>query len=239
VKAYKYILLLFVAALGSRITLAQNYVSDMEKISEKYKQGSISFRVKYSFYPYDSLNKIADSMNASCNMSNGEYYYKITSGNNTYEYVRNDNYYFVVDYSNKAIAVRRSSEAAQQVWDVKRMDSIMHSPSVKVTYKDAGNNQGEYDMKLVEGTWSHIKLVFDKATYALVRITMYSQQRGKMFGQNYSKPRIVIHYSNYSMVANDQNIFSESKYFNAMADNVTLAEGYKNYRLLNYLKKAY
>src|SRR4029077_18027419 len=84
--------------LGVLITLAvsghsQDYVQDMKKICVAFKSEELSYHVKYLFYPYDSVKKATDSMNISCNMSGQEYYYKVISGGNSYEYYRNNKYF--------------------------------------------------------------------------------------------------------------------------------------------------
>ena len=225
--------LLHIAARG----YSQNYSQDMEKIMNAYKHGSVSFHMKYRFYPYDSIRKVTDSMNAFCSMSGVAYYYKIESGKKEYEYVRNSDYYFVVDHSLHAIAVKKGTDAKGQAWDISKIDSLMHSRFSKVTYKDAGKNEGEYEVNLIEGTWNRFKIVFDKSSSRIVRIYMYSSMKGKMFGQSYSNPMISIYYSEYSGKALDKSIFSESKFFTVASNTITPAEDYKKYKVLNYLKK--
>jgi len=217
---------------------AQNYVQDMGRIEQKFKEGDLSFKVKYLFYPYDSLKKVSDSMNAVCSQSNGEYYYKIATDGKEYEYLKNSKYFFVVDHAEKGIAIRKSSEAQQQAWDISRIDSIIRSPSVKVNYKSLGNSEAEYEVKLSEGVWTTIKLIFNTTTFRIDKLYMYSTRKGKMLGQNYSNPRIGIVYSDYSNGRVDKTIFNESRFFTETTEGgVTLNELYKKYKVLNYLQK--
>ena len=233
----RYILVLVALLIPSIYGSCQNYSQDMEKIMNTYKRGNISFHVKYRFYPYDSIHRATDSMNASCSMSGQASYYKIVSGGKVFEYVRNSYYYFVIDYTQQAIAVKKNSAAIGQAWDISKIDSLMHSRFSHVTYKNAGKNEGEYDVDVTNGPWNKFKIVFNKSNFSIVKISMYSSSKGKMAGQSYSKPMISISYTDYTESLTDKDIFSESKFFTVAGDNITLMEGYKKFKVLNYLKK--
>jgi hypothetical protein len=226
-----------IAVCGSISLYAQNYSLDMSKIKAKYNSGDISFHVKYLFYPFDSIKKATDSMNIQCNMSGNEYYYKINAGVGSYEYLKNSRFYFVIDHSEKAIAVKKSSEAHQQLWDINKIDSIMHSPSVKVKYKDLGKNEAEYEVTLESGPWNRFKIVFNRTTYILEKMYMYSPGTGKMYGEDYKKPMIGIYYSNYSTAQFSKDIFNEGKFFSDTQSAIVLTDSYKKYKLLDYVYK--
>lgn len=216
---------------------SQDYVGDMKKITERFTKGDISFREKYCFYPSDSIKKVADSINIYCCLSGQNYYYKITSGGKSFEYYKNSKYYFVVDHSESAIAVKKSPEAQQQMWDISKVDSLIHSQGVKITYKDLESNKGEYDIAISGKLWNRLKLVFNKSDYSLEKMYVYSSSKGKMYGTTYNKPMIVIYYSGYSEKQLDKSIFSESKYFYDTKDAIVLGDSYKKYTLLDYVYK--
>ena len=232
--SFKLMLALFIAPIFG---YSQNYAQDMEKILNKYNHGDISFQMKYRFYPYDSISKASDSMNASCTLTKGGYYYKVVSGTKTYEYVRNSSYYFVIDHVQKVIAIKKATEAKGQLWDMSKIDSMMHSNYAKVVYKEAGKDEGEYDVKLTEGTWDRFQVVFNKSTYAIVKVNMHATSRGKMVGQSYRNPMIGISYSSYMDKVADKSIFSESRFFTVNGDNVVPTQEYNKYKVLNNLKK--
>ncbi|HTA81452.1 MAG TPA: hypothetical protein VK783_00830 [Bacteroidia bacterium] len=210
----------------------------MEKVEKKYKQEEISFHVKYLFYPYDSLKKVTDSMQAACSLSHGQYYYKVINGGKEYEYVRNTKYFCIVDHVEKVIAVKKSSESGSQLWDINKMDSIIHSPFMKISYKEIGNNEGEYDMKLTEGVWTNISLVFNKTNYTIISMSMSSTRKGNMYGQNFNHPKISMVYTKYNTATIDESLFNDAKFFSESTAGVTtLTEMYKKYKLLNYLQK--
>jgi hypothetical protein len=214
----------------------QNYGEDMKKVMGKFSTGDISYHMKYCFYPYDSVKRITDSMSTDCYQSGQNYYYKIHSGKKEFEYYRNDRYFFVVDHSESAIAVKKNTEAQQQMWDMKRIDSLMHAPGVKVTYKTSGND-GEYDIAIKGGTWNKYRIIFNKSDYTLEKIYMNSSSSGKLSGTNYKKPMIVMYFSGYSEKQIDKSVFSESKVFSDTNDAIVLNDNYKKYKLLDYIYK--
>lgn len=217
--------------------LGQNYTEDMKKIMGAFKNGEISFHMKYCFYPYDSLTMISDSMSAYCCMSRQDYYCKISTSGTAYEYFKNSKYYFIVDHSIPAIAVDKSTHSPHQMWDISKVDSIVHTPGVKVSYKDVGRNEGEYTLTMSGTTWNKLKLTFNKSSYILEKMFMYSSSKGKMLGTDYSKPRIGIFYSNYSYKQVDENTFTEDKFFYDTPNAIVLTDTYKKYKLLDYIHK--
>ena len=216
---------------------SQNYAEDMKRVTEKFQTGDISYHVKYLFYPYDSVKKISDSVSIYSCMSGHDYYSKITSGNKSYEYCRNSKYFFMVDHVESAIAVKKSSDAQQQMWDISKVDSMINIPGVKISYKNLGNSEGEYDIVMKDKMWNRIKMVFSKSDYTLEKISMYSSSKGKMFGASYNKPMIIMYYSGYSNKKLDKNNFGETKFFYETKDGLVLNEAYKKYKLLDYVFK--
>lgn len=213
----------------------QDYMKDMQKIREHYKSGDITFKMKYCFYPYDSIHTAVDSVRAQCYINGNDYYYKISTNAGTYEYYRNNRYYFVIDHFNKAIAVKKSSDAQMQNWDLSRLDSIVKSPMVKISYKDAGNNKGEYDMQTGNTAWDKCRIIYNKSSYVVEEMDMYSTQKGEMEGQKYDHPVISIYYTGYSYQAFNKSIFSERDYFTDTKSNIVLNSTYGKYRLLDYI----
>lgn len=227
--------LLFIL-IGSSSLRGQNYGDDIKKITAAFQKADISFHAKYCFYPFDSLKTITDSMDILCCMSGKDYYCKITSGEASYEYCKNSKYYFVIDHPNSAIAVKQSSDISQkQMWDISKVDSLVHSPGVKISYHDVGRKRGEYDIITKGSAWNKVKLIYDKSTYLLEQMCMYSSSKGSMFGTTYNKPMIEIYYSRYSSKQLDKNIFSERKFFYDTKDSLVLREPYKKYKLLDYI----
>jgi len=234
----KIAVLVWILCLSGKCLLAQNYAQDMDKIEQKCKQGDFSFHVKYLFYPYDSLHKASDSMNAFCSQSNGQYYCKISASNKEYEYVKNSKFFFVVDHAEKAIAVKKNTDAQQQMWDISHIDSVVKTTSIKITYKDIGHNEGEYSINLKKGVWTGIRLIFNKSTYTVDKMYMTSKRKGKMYGREYKNPEIAVFYSNYSIAPAVKSVFQESTFFSETTSGVlTLSDSYKSYKLLNYLQK--
>jgi hypothetical protein len=223
--------LIFLSVFG----YSQDYAQDMKRICDTFKSESLSYHVKYFFYPYDSVKKATDSMNINCNMSGQEYYYKVMSGGNSYEYYRNNKYFFVVDHTELAIAVRKNTQAQQQLWDMDKLDSLIHLPTVKITYKDAGSSEGMYVIKLSEGSWNKISIVFNKTTFRVSSIHLYSKNKGKMYGDEYKRPVIAIFYSDYTKTTLGKDFFSESRYFHDDNNGIVLADSYKKYKLLDYV----
>jgi len=234
---YKFLFCGFILLGNSCYMSGQNYSEDMKKIIGAFKNGNISFYMKYRFYPYDSLNTISDSMNAYCCMSGQNYYCKITSSGASYEYFKNTKYYFIVDHSLSAIAVDKSTSSPKQLWDISKVDSMMHTPGVKVFYKDIGKNEGEYTIVMKNANWDKLKLTFNKSNYLLEKMFMYSSSRGKMLGTDYSRPRIGIFYSAYSNRQVDNTIFNEDKFFYNTSNAIVLTDTYKKYKLLDYVHK--
>jgi hypothetical protein len=216
---------------------SQNYAEDMKKITEKFKNGDITYNVKYCFYPFDSLKKVADSMNATCSMSGNDYYCKIATNGKTVEYCKNSRYYLVVDHSEMAIAVKKSSDAQQQMWDITKVDSLVHSPGIKISYKALGNNEGEYDLTMKGRQWDRLKLVFNSLNYTIENIYMYSSSKGKMYGTEYKNPMIGMYYTGYSEKQLNKSVFSESRFISNEKDGIALSDTYKKYKLLDYVYK--
>jgi len=176
-------------------------------------------------------------MNAYCCMSGQDYYCKITAGGRVFEHCRNDKYYFVVDHLESAIAVKKSTDAQKQVWDISKIDSLIHLPGVKIAFKDIGNGEGEYEITMKDIQWNRLKLVFHKSDFTLEKVNMYSSAKGKMYGASYSKPMIAMYYSGYSEKQVDKSFFDESKFFYEGKEGLVLSDAYKKYKLLDYIYK--
>jgi hypothetical protein len=229
------LLLLTASLLLPLCGFSQNYAEDMGKITEKFKAGDLNFHVNYLFYPYDSSRKAIDTMKVNCFVSGGEYYYKINSGVNQYEYYCNNKYFYIIDHSQMAIAVKKNTAAGQQVWDMSRIDSLIHQPDIKISYKDAGNNEGEYDIKVANASWNSISIIFNKSTYRVSMMRISSDSKGKMYGEAYNKPVIKVYYTDYSGKPFDKSIFNESRYFNDSGKAMVLNDTYKKYKVLDYV----
>jgi hypothetical protein len=235
---YIYFVVFCFAGLLAPSIRAQNYAQDMDKIRESYKNSPRSFNLKYVYYPYDSINKITDSMHGSCIIDGSSYYYKVSSGMNSYEYIRNAKYYLVIDHPNKAVAVNSSSKARQDLWNMERVDSLLKNPAIKVSYKSLGKSKGQYDVSYKEeAAWKRIRIVFDKTNYTLSEVWLYSEAKGKIQGTTYNKPKIGIFYSGSKSTVPDKNIFSEKKFIEDNGKEIVLTAEYKKYRLLNYMNQ--
>ncbi len=214
----------------------QDYVHDMLKIREAYRNYH-SFKMKFIYCPYDSLSLVTDSMRARCYMTDNEYYYKINGSGHEYEYIKNSQHYIVIDHANKVVAIDKSSRARQEMWDIKKVDTLLASTAMRVKYKDLSNEEGEYDLTYGKGTWNRLKVVFNKTSYTLTSIIMYSPEKGKMSGQPFNKPRVGIYYSDYSKGRPDDNWFSDLKYVTSTGNKILPGEAYKGYKVLDYLNK--
>ena len=232
------ILFCFSAMLASNAN-AQNYIHDIEKIREGLKNSCRTFDMKYIYYPYDSVNKATDSMHGICTVSGNSYYYKISSGNNTYEYIKNEKYCIVIDNPNKAIAVKSSSSVRQDLWSVDGIDSLLKKPGVKLTYKSLNKREGQYVVSYANATpWNKIRIVFDKETYSLSKIWLSSDAKGKLLGEPYNRPKLGIYYAQRKGYIPDESVFSEKRCIENNGNEIELTEKYKKYRLLNYLNQS-
>jgi hypothetical protein len=240
-KSKKYIrfVLFCFAGLITSFVKAQDYTQDMQKIRESYKNSSGSFNMKYSYYPYDSINKATDSMHGTCTISGNLYYYNVSSGENSFEYIKNEKYYLVIDHPNKAIAIKYSSNKGENLWSIDKVDSLLNKPGIKVTYKSLGKEKGQYEVSCTkESTWNKLRIVFNKTNYTLREVWLYSDGKGKIQGEPYNKPRIGIFYSVFKGNIPDKNIFSEKRFVEDNGKGIVLTGEYKKYRLLNYLSQA-
>jgi hypothetical protein len=228
--------ILILTLLGKALC-AQEYAEDMKKITDGFKKGDISFHIKYLFFPYDSVKKSADSITISCSMSGQDYYCKIISGTRLLEYGRNSKYYFMADHAESAIAVKKSTDVQKQAWDISKIDSLMHVPGVKVSYKNISSNEGQYEISMVGKMWSRCKLTFSKTDYRIEKVCMYSDSKGRMLGSSYVRPIMVMYYSGYSEKKIDKSIFTEDRFFHDTGNEIVLSEAYKKYRLLDYVYK--
>lgn len=220
--------------LFTSVCIGQDYIKDIEKITGTFKKGDISYRMKYCFYPADSIKKVSDSMDIYCCRSGQDYYCRVTSGKKSYEYCKNSKYFFVVDNPESAIVVKKSPDAGQQAWDISKVDSLIHTPGVKVLYKGLDNSFGEYDITISGGTWDRLRIVFNKTDYTLEKMYMLSSFRGKMYGAEINKPMVVIYFSGYNHTKLDKNIFSEGTYFSNTPSGLVLSNSYRKYKLLDY-----
>jgi hypothetical protein len=231
------VLLSFLVLINTAVR-AQNYMEDMQKVRASYVNSPRSFNMKYAYYPYDSVNKAIDSMHGSCTVSGSSYYYKVSSGTGIYEYIKNEKYYLVIDHPNKAVAVNSSAKARQDLWNINRVDSLLKTPAVKVEYKSLGKGKGQYDVNYTEASvWKRTRIVFDKTNYSLCEVWLYSDAKGKIQGEPYSKPKIGIIYSEPKGNIPDKNIFSEKRFIEDKGNAIVLTEEYKKYRLLNYINQ--
>jgi hypothetical protein len=220
----------------SFVVKAQNYKEDMLKIRDCSKTKYHSFKMKFEFYPYDSLSLVTDSMSGKCFIEGNSYYYKFKAVGNEYEYVKNTEHYMVIDHANKVMAIKESFKARAELWDIKKIDSLLGISAMKVSYKNIGHNEGEYTVSFAKGTWSRLKLVFNKDKYTLDKIVLYSSEKGTMSGVKFNKPRVNISYTDYSEAQPDNNLFSDARYVANAGDKVMAVETYKGYKVLDYLK---
>jgi len=228
---------LFLSIIGVNL-IAQNYTQDMLKIKEGYKNKYHSYRMKFVFYPYDSLGTATDSMKGYCKMDGASYYYDITDGISEYEYMRNGKYYLVVDHPGKVVALNASSKSRPEMWSLSKLDSLLNIKAVRIGYKELNKNEGQYDLTFSGQTaWNRLRLKFNKVSYTLESIYMYSDARGKISKQKFAKPRVGIYYSDYSEKMPDNSFFSETKYFQSEGEKPVLANAYKGYKLLDYIHK--
>jgi hypothetical protein len=230
------IALTVLSLLAYSYSWAQDYKQDMLKIREYYKTQYHSFRMKFAFCPFDSLSMVADSMNGKCSVTGSSYYYKFSGGGNEYEYVKNSNHYLVIDHGNKVLALQESSKARIELWDMRKIDSLMSSSYMKVSYKDIGKDEGEYTLSFLKGTWNRLSILFNKTNYTLNKITLCSAEKGIMSGVKFNKPRISISYSDYSTAEPDNTVFSDARYITTAGSKVMPTESYKGYKVLDYIK---
>ncbi len=231
---FLYVIITMVWIIPALGTHGQNYVEDFKKIKQSFS--NMSFNMKYRFYPYDSANVIADSMVGYCSVEGKYFYYRIKTTSGECEYVRNDKYYFIVDHSEKAIALKRSTSTIKQMWNVSQIDSVLNTQSANVVYKDRGE-KGQYNIAYAHSSWNRVKIIFDKRNYRLDEICMYSTSKGKMFGQEFNKPIVRIYYSDYKQSASGKDLFAETKYFHSDKNGaIVLSDEYRQYKLLNHLK---
>jgi hypothetical protein len=230
------ILLLLLVNLMRGFTVAQNYEQDMLKVMENSKDKFHSFKMKFVFYPYDSLAIASDSMKGYCRMDGASYYYNVSDGKNEYEYLKNNKYYLVIDHPSKVIALNTSSKSRPELWNLSKVDSLLNTKAMKVSYKELSKSEGQYDLTYSgRVSWNRLRLKFNKVNYTLEAIYMYSDAKGKMFGQKFAKPRVGIYYFDYSEKIPDNSVFSEGKYFHSEGEKPVLVETYKGYKLLDYI----
>lgn len=235
--SFKYILY-SISFMLSGVIHSQNYTDDVNKITGAFRKGDISFHMKYRFYPYDSINVAKDSLNVYCCISGAEYYYKVATTGGAYEYCKNSKYYFVIDHEESAIEVKRSTGAAsQQLWDINKFDSLVHSPDIKISYKTIDKNEGEYDISIKNNSWDKVKLVFNTSTYLPEKMIMYSKAKGKLVGTEFKRPRIEISYSGYSSKELNKKVFSEDRFFYDNSSAIVVRDAFKKYKLFDYVYK--
>lgn len=232
-------ILFCIATLAGISANGQNYIQDIKKIREGLKNSCRAFDMKYIYYPYDSVNKATDSMYGTCTISGNSYYYRVSSGDNVYEYIKNDKYCIVIDNPNKAVAVKPSSTVRQDLWSVDGMDSLLKKPGIKIAYKSLNKKEGQYVVSYVNATpWNKIRIVFDKENYSLIEIWLSSDAKGKLLGEPYNKPKLGIYYSQRKGYIPDESVFSEKKCIENNGKGIVLTEKYKKYRLLNYMNQS-
>jgi hypothetical protein len=217
---------------------AQDYIHDIEKIREGLKNSCRTFNMKYIYYPFDSVNKATDSMRGTCTINGNSYYYKVSSGKNIYEYIKNEKYCLVIDNPNKAIAVKSSSSVRPDLWGVEAIDSLLKKPGVKITYKSLSRREGQYVVTFANAPqWNKLRIVFDKESYTLNEIWLSSDAKGKLLGEPYNRPKLGVYYSQLKETMSDPSVFSEKKFIENDGKEIVLTEKYKKYRLLNYLNQ--
>ncbi|HXB13927.1 MAG TPA: hypothetical protein VNZ45_18200 [Bacteroidia bacterium] len=231
-----HIIIVLYMSLWAGTIMAQNYTQDMLKIKDGYKNKYHSYRMKFVFYPYDSLGRATDSMKGICKMDGSSYYYNISAGGSEYEYMRNGKYYLIVDHPGKVVALNTSSNSRPEMWNLSKVDSLLSVRAVKVSYKELNKSEGQYELTYSGQTpWNRLRLKFNRVNYTLESLYMYSDAKGKISGQKFAKPRVGIYYSDYSEKMPDNSFFSETKYFHSEGNKPVLAETYKGYKLLDYI----
>ncbi len=231
-----HIMIVLFLSLWAGTLMAQNYTEDMLKIKDGYKNKYHSYKMKFVYYPYDSLGTATDSMKGICKMEGNSYYYGISAGSSEYEYMKNGKYYLIVDHPGKVVALNSSSKSRPEMWNLSKIDSLLNIKAIKISYKELNRNEGQYDLKYSgQASWNRLRLKFNKLNYTLESMYMYSDDRGKISGQKFAKPRVSIYYSDYSEKMPDNSFFSELKYFHSEGNKPVLAETYKGYKLLDYI----
>jgi hypothetical protein len=232
-----FIAVFITVSILSNIVSAQNYKEDMEKIRKEYKSKCHSFSMKYLYYPYDSIKKATDSIKATCVVDSEYWYYKIKSNSGQIELLRNGKYYVEVNYSDKIIIIRKNSSAKTDLWSPNKIDSLLQNPALKISYNEKVG-KGEYDITFDKGSWNRMKIVFNKQSYNIDEIWLYSPAKGKILGEPYNKPSIGIFYYAYSISEPAKDEFNEGKYLQRTNDgNFKVTDSFKEYKLLDYVHK--
>src|SRR6185312_4115582 len=225
------------ALMASSLCMAQNYKDDMMQIRSAFKNKYHSFSIKYIYYPNDSIKKATDSILGTCIMDSTSWYYKIRNNTGVVEYLKNGKYFIVVNHSNKVILINKSSAAKSDLWDIRKVDSMLNISTVQNSYKEK-NGEGEYMVTLDEGTWNKMKLIFNKERHTLDEIWLYSFAKGKIMGEPYDKPAVAILYTAYKESLPARNEFDEKKYIQEAPDgNYEAAGVYKGFKLIDYVHK--
>lgn len=216
---------------------AQNYKDDMLKIRSTFKTKCHSYSIKYLYYPFDSIKKATDSIKGTCVVDSEYWYYKIKSSAGLVEYLKNEKYFLEVNHPNKVIILGKKSDAKRDLWDINKIDSLLQTPALKISYTDK-KEEGEYDLIFDKGSWTKMKLVFNKDHYTLDEIWLYSEAKGKIFGEPYNKPVISIFYTSYNTIASTKSDFNEGKFIQKTKDGSFEGVGNcKGFKLLDYLTK--
>jgi len=216
---------------------AQYYKEDMEKIRAGFKSKCHSFSIKYLYYPYDSIKKATDSINGSCIVDSENWYYKIRSSSGLVEYMNNGKYFVEVNHANKVILVSKGNAVKRDLWDIKKVDSLLKTPTLKISYSEK-DGKGEYNMIFDNGSWNKMKLIFNKENFTLDEIWLYSSAKGKIFDEPYNKPAIGILFTSYTETVPSENDFSEEKYVHVTKEgNFEPVGSLKGFKLLNYVNK--
>ncbi|HTA26699.1 MAG TPA: hypothetical protein VK809_02845 [Bacteroidia bacterium] len=238
VKLYRgTLLVVFALLIFSNHSAAQNYKEDMLKIRTSFKSNCHSFSIKYLYFPYDSVKKATDSITGTCIVDSNNWYYKISTTAGLIEYLKNDRYYLSVNHANKTILINKSSLAKRDLWDIKKVDSLLSIPTVKISYADKGS-KGEYDVSFEGGSWNRMILVFSKTQYTLNEIWLYSIAKGKIYGESYNKPVIGIIYNSYNTVPKSKDDFNEGKYVQRNKNgNFEGVGAFREFKLVDYLNK--
>lgn len=221
----------------SNAVSAQNYQEDMEKIRTAYTNKYHSYSIKYLYYPFDTVKRVTDSILGTCVADKGLWHYKIRGSAGLVEYLKNEKYFVEVNHSDKVIIIGNSSVAKGDLWNINKVDSMLRLPSSKIIYHDKGN-EGEYTLTFNNGSWSKLKIVFNKERLTLDEIWLYSAAKGKIYGEPYNKPAIGIFFDSYATSVPSKDDFTEKKYVQETAHgNFESVGNFKGYKVLDYVNK--
>ncbi len=207
---------------------AQNVDSDLEKIESIYDNNKkVIINKQINYYKNVADKKPEESVTSELKRDGSNYY--STAFN--VETMVTKGVSVLVDHNSKTILLDEN-DANELDESLKLGISAVKNSSSKIDFKKLGK-QGCYTFHFKSGDHLKAELWFNSETFYVEKIVYYPNTASINEAESYSKVEILITDYNTTFQPDEQKDFNIYQYIKVTNSEITVAEKYKEYKLIN------